>query len=62
MRRVEPRNRARRPKMIANTMFRIDRQRTPPVNDRENFTKNSRTRAANNPSKENKIKSSAEIM
>jgi hypothetical protein len=31
VRRVDPRNNARRPKMMAKTIFNTDRQRTPPV-------------------------------
>lgn len=31
VKRLEPRNKARRPKMIAKIRFKMDRQRTPPV-------------------------------
>jgi len=31
VKRLEPRNKARRPKMMANIRFKMDRQRTPPV-------------------------------
>lgn len=39
MRRVEPRNSARRPKIMANIKFRIDRHLTPPVNHENKYEK-----------------------
>lgn len=39
MRSVEPRKSARRPKTMAKTAFRMERQRTPPVNYSNKITK-----------------------